>query len=112
MFGPQSIGLAKKLARRFASGDHTDPGACAKFNDKANARKSTAGIFAAGTLGREESTAPTFSLGVGEGLDLKNQPGLPFPEFLLWARRLREAEIEEFRKQFTTFDADDSGCIQ
>eukprot|EP00747_Dinoflagellata_sp_TGD_P019529 gnl/TRDRNA2_/TRDRNA2_127234_c0_seq2.p1 gnl/TRDRNA2_/TRDRNA2_127234_c0~~gnl/TRDRNA2_/TRDRNA2_127234_c0_seq2.p1 ORF type:complete len:588 (-),score=134.52 gnl/TRDRNA2_/TRDRNA2_127234_c0_seq2:101-1813(-) len=36
---------------------------------------------------------------------------LTFQEFLGWARRLREAEIEEYRKEFALFDADGSGTI-
>merc|ERR1719321_1402501 len=39
-------------------------------------------------------------------------PGLPFPEFVLWARRLREAELDDYRKQFKAADFDGSEIIQ
>jgi calmodulin len=41
----------------------------------------------------------------------KTDIGLPFPEYLVWARRLREAEIEEYRKQFRMADVDHGGTI-
>lgn len=37
--------------------------------------------------------------------------GLKFPEALLWARRLRESEIEVYRKTFHQFDKDGSNSI-
>jgi len=109
MFGPQSIGLAKKLARRFAAGDHTDPVTSDTFNS--SYRTSTAFPSAPGAQSMFAVTGTSGFVGDDAGYS-EFQPGLPFPEFLLWARRLREAEIEEFRKQFKAADLDNSGVIQ
>lgn len=43
--------------------------------------------------------------------DMSLEPSLPFPEFLLWCRRLREAEIEEYHMHFEDADGDSSGRI-
>lgn len=94
MFGPQSIGLAMKLARRFTSGNHTDP---------------TADDLSTGPNACPAS--PECSQDAWVASKDFTMPGIPFQEFLLWARRLREAEIEEFRKQFAACDADNSGFI-
>jgi len=80
MFGPQSNNLAKKLAKRFATGDHSDP--------KAELNHNT------------------------QHIEPDVEHGLPFPEFLLWARRLREAEVEEFRKEFLAADSNKNGKIE
>jgi Ca2+-binding EF-hand superfamily protein len=99
LFGPQSHGLAKKMARRFENGDFSDP--------TVKEEKSDRDVV-------PEPSSPTMpsTPGWGETPDWSLQPGLPFPEFLLFARRLREAEIEHFRKQFQIADIDNSGFIQ
>jgi len=42
---------------------------------------------------------------------IAKQQGLNYQEFLQWARRLREAEIESYRPLFKKVDADNSGYI-
>merc|ERR1719506_343340 len=37
--------------------------------------------------------------------------GLSFMEFIIWARKLREAEIDEYRKEFEEADEDASGLL-
>jgi len=57
---------------------------------------------------------PTGGAGGGvdeDGADISLEPSLPFPEFLLWCRRLREAEVEEYQTQFEVMDADASGRL-
>jgi Ca2+-binding EF-hand superfamily protein len=98
VFGPQSITLARKLALRFATGDFTDPMA-----DASSPRRRAESTLSCPSPKKLEENE--------QWNNFENQPGLPFPEFLLWARRLREAEVAEFHKQFAAADLDDSGFI-
>eukprot|EP00927_Polykrikos_kofoidii_P027130 TRINITY_DN23985_c0_g1_i1.p1 TRINITY_DN23985_c0_g1~~TRINITY_DN23985_c0_g1_i1.p1 ORF type:complete len:861 (+),score=191.80 TRINITY_DN23985_c0_g1_i1:87-2585(+) len=49
----------------------------------------------------------------GDDDENRDEPplGLDFSELLVWARRLRDKEIEAYRKEFLRFDADNSGFI-
>lgn len=91
MFGPQANGLAKLFANRFAKGDHSNPSL------ETDLLKSTISLTT--------EVAPRNDDTVDQG------PGLTFPEFVLWARRLREAETEEFRNTFAECDKDGSGRL-
>jgi len=83
MFGPQAMGLATKLANQVLA---TMEAAKAKKDAK---RK------------RE-----------GMAVDEEQSTGMTFREFLVWARRLREAEVSEYRREFELADADNSGQLQ
>jgi len=79
MFGPQAIGLAQMLAEKVTEQVEEPTG---------NREGWTA-------FGAEDEKMPTH--------------GLVFREFLIWARRLREAEVKEYQREFKVFDADRNG---
>jgi Ca2+-binding EF-hand superfamily protein len=92
-FGPQSAALAQKLARRFAKGE-TDQPCISPVRTAAlgGGSPKSAGVEP------EPETHEHFTTFI-------------FSEFLLWARRLREAEINEIRKQFQAADVSGGGTL-
>lgn len=76
------------------------------FGPQATGMAKTLGTKSAQIMkGRSSMTAP------GDPQDQKAHVGMKFNEFVIWARRLREMEIAEYRKYFDQFDLDRSGTI-
>lgn len=86
VFGTQTSKIARRMARRFGIVIVSD-GAAATEEQPADDEDGRTTVYFA-----ERDT-------------------IAFSEFLIWARRLRAAEIEEYRRQFDRFDDDKSGFI-
>eukprot|EP00930_Biecheleria_cincta_P046401 TRINITY_DN319_c0_g1_i1.p1 TRINITY_DN319_c0_g1~~TRINITY_DN319_c0_g1_i1.p1 ORF type:complete len:1076 (+),score=224.38 TRINITY_DN319_c0_g1_i1:64-3291(+) len=84
MFGPQAMSLAAKLAN-------------VAMQKMADRKEEKAALRRQATRGIQE--------------DDDADKGMKFREFLVWARRLREAEIDEYRMVFKKADPDCSGTL-
>lgn len=90
MFGPQSIKMAKEIAAKLLKEDAD--------NIKSNFEKEVYGA----TDGNNKPK-PKIGFQVGNAA-AEEKTGLSFREFLTWARRLREAEVAQYKAQFREFD--------
>jgi len=61
---------------------------------------------------KKEEKAAKKAMSRQQGTAAPEEPGMQFREFLVWARRLREAEIAEYRRKFDTIDFTGTGFLQ
>eukprot|EP00441_Pelagodinium_beii_P034476 CAMPEP_0197633320 /NCGR_PEP_ID=MMETSP1338-20131121/9704_1 /TAXON_ID=43686 ORGANISM="Pelagodinium beii, Strain RCC1491" /NCGR_SAMPLE_ID=MMETSP1338 /ASSEMBLY_ACC=CAM_ASM_000754 /LENGTH=926 /DNA_ID=CAMNT_0043204959 /DNA_START=138 /DNA_END=2918 /DNA_ORIENTATION=- len=88
MFGTQVSQLASKLATEKLSTGNSRP--------------------VSGIRRKTPAKQPEILSSTGE---LEISKGMRFREFVVWARRLREAEVDSYKEEFTQHDADGGGVL-
>lgn len=105
IFGPQAGDMAKEIGKKLES---IVGGAGRAAGSRPSSSSGPSGLTSVANAPHHHHH---HHHGGGGGGSHHRDQGLGFQEFLIWARRLREMEIEEYKRQFQKFDPDGSGTI-
>jgi len=105
MFGPQAADMAAELAEALSTKPPQRASVDSNLPRKDEGESDSEDEDAGARDGSKASTAAKKS----QLEDADAGRGLTFQEFLIWARRLREAEVEAYHWQFSEFIEDEDG---